>query len=96
MAELQDLTDEQIDTMPAGQELDDLVALSIGYEDYPQDIPCYSDDISDAWKVVEKIGLCVDYQTNTAIVSKNGIELAKAFNDAPLAICRAGLKAARQ
>ena len=58
--------------------------------------PCvqnYSTDIAEAWKVVEKIGLCVDYQTNTVIVSKNEIELAKAFNDAPLSICRAALKA---
>lgn len=55
-------------------------------------IPCYSHRIADAWAVVAKIGLCVDYQTNWCIVSKDTRILSRTFNDPPLAICRAALK----
>ena len=55
-------------------------------------IPQYSTNIADAWKVVDKIGMCIDYQTNTVVVSKNERILATTLNNTPLAVWIAALK----
>jgi hypothetical protein len=99
MAELQDLTDGQIDTLSEGDVIDDFIALAVGYEDYPDEVPYYSGDISDAWQVVEFLlkkhlmYFNLSYHESLYFVH---FSRDKAFNGAghtaSLAICRAALK----
>ena len=108
---LETLTPEQIDAMPAGREMDALVAKQV--MDWPcfvsedgnailehSDDPCpkFSTDIAAAWAVADMlhfsiisqhpIGWLVDTRSNTRLPF---VEVYA--NTAPLAICRAALKA---
>jgi hypothetical protein len=59
------MTREEIENMPAGREMDALIAEKVFTGDYPRSIdsanglqrtfPFFSKDVSAAWKVVEKV-----------------------------------------
>jgi hypothetical protein len=85
-------TRNEIQNMPAGREMD----VAIGYHVMdlvapPELYPDYSTDISEAWKVVEKLH---DFDINRRHVfwlcSFKGKEPMQG-DTAPLAICRAAL-----
>ncbi len=91
--------------MKAGRELDALVAEKVmgqyfrneWYKLYNDTIPCYSTDISAAWKVVEKIKkefVGISDPLNCNIWECSFTFKTSALGEtAPLAICRAALLA---
>jgi len=127
------MTGQEIDAMPAGVELDALVAEALGapcghakttwhrafypdtgtYAGYnveicdicdqadPESWPAYSTDIAAAWPLVERYGMIIaaPHGENCSCkgrpwrASRRGGTLAEG-ETAPLAICRAALKAA--
>lgn len=105
MANIHDLTDEQIDAVVAGRETDVLINRTVfgKHDDHYPSMPNYSTDISDAWKVVEKLretgwvgvtsestnggGWICEFQNGLSAIDFCYAETAS------LAICRAGLKA---
>ena len=119
------MTNEEIDKLPAGQELDILIAERVmGWERLPErpnrqrgfateeyqnlrwrlpngevtlDLDYFSTDISEAWQVVEKLYLHVgpfgDYWYASDVHNWNDARIIVHAFTAPLAICRASLKA---
>lgn len=106
-----------IDAMPAGRELDALVAEQVlgkkvelyrlcpvpyhRFKDTEQGIPYYSTDIAAAWEVVEKVQR-INGRFRVDIVgpcqgsdeySVGFLPMLSGYGTAPLAICRAALKA---
>ncbi len=94
-----------IDKLEAGPELDALVAEKVmGMEpDGPWAPPKYSTDIAAAWEVLmvlvgripEPIGIIIDKQGQFFVVKGEQCDLedVASASTAPLAICRAALKA---
>jgi|SRR3990170_898451 len=114
------LTAEQIDSMPAGRELDVLIAEKVMEWKYISgarirdgfDTPRFSTDISAAWEVVEKFdylylfrldhpiedyaGRIGRWEAKLVFKEKRGVDKRFYYalaDTAPLAICRAALKA---
>jgi hypothetical protein len=99
------MTNQEIDPMPAGIEIDTLVAERVmGYSGRPSN---YSEDIAAAWEVVEKMRMdfkfligdegeaSIDKRRiccDLSALSKKGLSGNARAETAPLAICRAALK----
>jgi len=97
-----------IDEMPAGREMDSLIAekvldcwvpnseLIINKRDrQTYEMPHYSTDIAAAWEVVEKIGgghTVIRYRDGSYRCIHERTMDAASAETAPLAICRAALK----
>jgi len=105
-----------IDSIPAGRQMDSMIADKVfGYiVSYPstalkdgeawRGVPAYSTDISDAWKVVDKLReTCCDFSIsegyNAAFLKDEGVFafthvwVVSTADTVPVAICRAALKA---
>jgi hypothetical protein len=111
------LTHQQIDEMPAGREMDELIAEEVMGLDGSSVMwtagipphPCYSHystDIAAAWEVAKKFNLTMlqkvswnnpqGWTWNAYCGDASGSDLKDAYADtAPLAICRAALKAVK-
>ena len=103
------MTKDEIMNMPAGREMDTLIAKSIFGNvkkswDWEFTLPSYSTDISAAWRVVEKMsdaGSIFSVFISQSYTSDGwGVTIENAFvrydvvaGTAPLAICRAALLA---
>ena len=97
------MTREEILNMPAGREMDSLIAKFVMKVDSPHDVYKFSTDIADAWEVVKKLELFSKYCFYGSDADElwtvhswkygkphfTGIE----SRTAPLAICRAALLA---
>jgi hypothetical protein len=97
-----------IGTMPAGPEMDALVAEKVmGYTSWAFGVPRYSTNLETAWEVVEKmkpvwVNFRLSFGPYLVVDGKlaNGWELEPAWcsprcgygETAPLAICRAAIK----
>jgi len=97
------MTKDEIMNMPAGREMDTLIAKSIFGNvkkswDWEFTLPSYSTDISAAWRVVEKMS---DGETPNDVELRTSVrgwrcDFFKGYANAetaPLAICRAALLA---
>ena len=92
------MTREEILNMPAGREMDALIAKFVMKVDSPHDVYKFSTDIADAWTVVEKMNsIKMDTDEGYQIRAKFlfGIQMlhGKEEKEASLAICRAALLA---
>ena len=101
------MTREEILNMPAGREMDALIAKFVMKVDSPHDVCKFSTDIADAWTVVEKMKSkhfriyykSVPFHKDDKepigwMCSVSGFEFMPEHADtAPLAICRAALLA---
>ena len=92
------MTREEILNMPAGREMDSLIAKFVMKVDSSHDVYKFSTDIADAWTVVEKMNsVKMDTDEGYQVKAKFifGIHLlhGKTEEEACLTICRAALLA---
>ena len=98
------MTDEEIDALPEGREMDTAIAKSVFNKIYliPEQLPWYSTHIAEAWKLVEMFKMTITPKTDPTrrsqwladvrLCSSGDLWLAYGVT-APMAICRAALKA---